>query len=71
MTDDEVLVFKQLEIWKDDPLEKREEIAVRGCFHTAFDYSNTQDGAPRRQSAEYRMLVFVGKKRGGEDDSNP
>lgn len=64
MTDDEVLIFKQFEFWKDDdPVEKRESFPVRGVFHTAFDDPSTPDESPPRQSTECRVQVFVGKKR--------
>jgi len=67
MIDDEVLVFKQLEIWKDDPLDKREEMPGRGCFHTAFEDPNTPEGAPPRKSTECRVVVYVGKKKTDEE----
>jgi len=45
MTDDEVLVFKQFEVWKDDSMDKREALPVRGVFHTAFVDPNTPEGS--------------------------
>ena len=65
MTDDEVLIFKQFEVWKDDPMDKREEMPVRGVFHTAFDNDDpdTPEGCPSRQSTECRVQVFIGKRK--------
>mmetsp|Transcript_27287 Transcript_27287/g.39063 ORF Transcript_27287/g.39063 Transcript_27287/m.39063 type:complete len:493 (+) Transcript_27287:86-1564(+) len=68
MTDDEVLVFKQFEVWKDDPMSKREKMPVRGAFHTAFDDPNTPEGCPPRMSTECRVQVFVGKRK--DEDSS-
>lgn len=70
MTDDEVLVFKQFEIWKDDPMDKREEMPVRGVFHTAFDDPSTPEGCPPRQSTECRVEVFIGKRKEKEELSS-
>jgi len=64
MNDNEVLVFKQFEIWKDDP-KQREEMPIRGCFHTAIDKS---DKTPPRQSTECRVTVYIGSKK-EEDES--
>ncbi len=66
MIDDEVLVFKQLEVWKDDPLDQREAMPVRGCFHTAFIDPNTPGDAPPRISTECRVKVFLGKRKDGD-----
>eukprot|EP00956_Cyclotella_meneghiniana_P023438 scaffold45662_cov73-Cyclotella_meneghiniana.AAC.3 len=65
MTDDEVLVFKQLEVWKTD-MEKRENMPVRGCFHSAIDDPNTPIDTLPRSSTEFRVLVYIGK----ETDTN-
>jgi hypothetical protein len=62
MTKDEVLVFKTLEIWKTDSKD-RDQIPVRGAFHSAFEDPNTPMGAPPRTSTEYRVTVFVGQRR--------
>lgn len=62
MTDDEVLVFKQLEVWKTDT-ERREDMPVRGCFHTAIDDPNTPVDASPRSSTEFRVLVYIGKEK--------
>ena len=70
MTDDEVLVFKQFEIWKGDPMDKREEMPVRSVFHTAFDDPNTPEGCPPRQSTECRVEVFIGKRKNEEELSS-
>jgi len=70
MTDDEVLVFKQFEIWKDDPMNKRETMPVRGAFHTAFEDPNTPEGCPPRKSTECRVQVFVGKRKDDEGSSS-
>mmetsp|Transcript_7416 Transcript_7416/g.10676 ORF Transcript_7416/g.10676 Transcript_7416/m.10676 type:complete len:500 (-) Transcript_7416:116-1615(-) len=67
MTDDEVLVFKQFEVWKDDSMDKREALPVRGVFHTAFVDPNTPEGSPPRQSTECRVQVFIGKRK--EEDA--
>mmetsp|Transcript_20821 Transcript_20821/g.34334 ORF Transcript_20821/g.34334 Transcript_20821/m.34334 type:complete len:504 (-) Transcript_20821:71-1582(-) len=69
MTDDEVLVFKQFEVWKDDPMSKRETMPVRGVFHTAFEDPTTPEGCPPRKSTECRVQVFVGKRK--DEDSSP
>ena len=61
MTDNEVLVFKQIEVWKNDPKE-RKEMPVRGCFHTALDDPNTPEGTAPRCSTECRVLVYLGEK---------
>ena len=53
MTPNEVLAFKQFEMFKDD-VEPR----VASCFHTAFELPNTPDDAEERQSSEHRALIF-------------
>ena len=68
MNDDEVLIFKQFEIWKGDNSKPREEMPIRGCFHTAIDDQNTSDETPPRQSTECRVTVFIGKQK--EDDES-
>jgi hypothetical protein len=62
MMKDEVLAFKILEIWKTDSKD-RDQIPVRGAFHSAFEDPNTPVGSPPRTSTEYRVTVFVGQRR--------
>jgi len=69
MTDDEVLAFKQFEFWHTDIDVKRENFPVRGCFHTAFQDPNTPENSPPRKSTEFRVTVFVGKKKTSEEIS--
>jgi len=69
MTDDEVLVFKQIEVWKDD-LEPREEFPIRGCFHAAIDDVITPEDTEPRRSTECRVLVYLGEKK-DVHDTNP
>ena len=71
MNDDEVLIFKQLEVWKDDNLKPREEILIRGCFHTSIDDPNTPAGNPPRQSTECRVTVYIGSKKKEEAQLEP
>ncbi|KAL7551862.1 hypothetical protein ACHAWF_015080 [Thalassiosira exigua] len=68
MIDDEVLAFKQLEVWKSD-IAKREYLPVRGCFHTAFDDPNAPEGSAPRKSTEYRVNVYLGKKKERRDEA--
>ncbi len=62
MTSEEVLVFKQIDISKDDP-QDRSQVPVRGVFHTAFEDPTTPEGSPPRRSCEYRVVVYVGDKK--------
>jgi len=62
MTNDEVLIFKQFEFWKGDSTD-RLELPVRSVFHSAFDDPNTPEDAEKRTSTEYRVPVWLGKKR--------
>jgi hypothetical protein len=54
MTGDELLAFKIFQCLKSDP-------APRGatCFHSAFEHPDTPGDAPRRQSCEHRVQVFL------------
>jgi len=70
MTDDEVLVFKQIEVWKDD-LEPREEFPIRGVFHVAVDDPNTPEGTEPRCSTECRVLVYLGEKKDDQNNTDP
>ena len=70
MTDDEVLVFKQIEVWKND-LEPREEFPIRGCFHAALDDPNTPEGTEPRCSTECRVLVYLGEKKDDQNNTDP
>lgn len=45
MTNDEVMVFKQFEYFKDIDAEDKKE---RTCFHTAFDHPSTTEDSERR-----------------------
>ena len=53
MTGDEVLAFKDFQLFKRDA-----EPAVEACFHSAFEHPDTPDNAPARQSCEHRVSVF-------------
>jgi len=66
MHNEEVLAFKQFELWKGDP-EDRTRMPVRGCFHTAFDDPNTPVDAPARTSCEYRVTVYLGAPKTAEE----
>ncbi|RZJ87667.1 MAG: hypothetical protein EON88_22525 [Brevundimonas sp.] len=54
MTNDEVLVFKIFETFKDG-----RRPGLRSCFHTAFTDPAAPEDAPKRQSCEHRVGVFI------------
>lgn len=54
MTNDEVLVFKIFETFKDG-----RRPGFQGCFHTAFADPTAPEDAPKRQSCEHRVGVFI------------
>jgi len=53
MTPNEVLAFKQFEVFK-DAVEPR----LASCFHSAFELPNAPDDVEERQSSEHRVLIF-------------
>lgn len=55
MTNDEVMVFKQFEYFKDVDADEKKE---RTCFHTAFDHPSTPWRAEKRQSNEHRIAIY-------------
>jgi hypothetical protein len=54
MTSDEVLVFKQFQVMRDDP---RAPLAT--CFHSAVANPDASADAPPRQSSEHRVSVLL------------
>lgn len=74
MTNDEVLVFKQLECWKGEAdglgPSHWKDIPVRSVFHTAFSHPDTPSDAEPRTSTEYRVPVYLGKKKTPEELAN-
>jgi hypothetical protein len=54
MTGDEVLAFKMVEFWKDDPSAHPQCV-----FHSAFADPGAPAGAERRQSCEHRVGVLI------------
>ena len=54
MTADEVLVFKQFQLMRDDP-----DAPLATCFHSAVDDPGTAPDAPPRQSSEHRVSVTL------------
>lgn len=54
MTNDEVLVFKQLYYKKSDP-----NGAYKSCFHSAFADPREGWSGPSRQSTEHRVRLFI------------
>jgi hypothetical protein len=54
MTGDELLAFKIFQSMKADPVPP-----VATCFHSAFEHPETPEDAPRRQSCEHRVAVFL------------
>lgn len=54
MTPDEVLVFKQFQLMRDDPTAP-----LATCFHSAVADPDTPADAPPRQSSEHRVSVLL------------
>ena len=55
MTDDEVLVFKQMYVKKSDP-----DGDYKACFHSAFaDPRQSYFSKQSRKSTEHRVRVFL------------
>jgi hypothetical protein len=54
MAADELLAFKIFQCLKSDPAPR-----LATCFHSAFEHPDTPRGAPRRQSCEHRVNVFL------------
>lgn len=55
MTNDEVMVFKQFEYFKEVDANEETE---RTCFHTAFEHPSTPENAEIRQSCEHRITIY-------------
>ncbi|HEX5185239.1 MAG TPA: CmcJ/NvfI family oxidoreductase [Allosphingosinicella sp.] len=56
MTGDELLAFKIFQCMKSDAAPR-----LATCFHSAFEHPDTPEDAPRRQSCEHRVSVFLMK----------
>jgi hypothetical protein len=54
MTRDELLAFKIFQCMKSDPAPR-----LYTCFHSAFEHPEAAEDAPRRQSCEHRVSVFL------------